>query len=97
MSKKDIYSYEDYIKEHYQEQKIKGNNKRHCWKIPVTWEECGMVYIPKTEEMNSIQKAFDYVSEHLDEIELKSIIDKECVEDSLRLSHEDIKEIEVYQ
>lgn len=73
------------------------DNKKKYWRIPVTWEECGIVYVEKDEKMNSLQKAFDFVSEHLDDIEMKNVLDKEYVDSSFRLTHNEVEEIEVYQ
>lgn len=100
MSKKQqdtIKSYANYIESHYQEQKKKSRKAANYWRIPVTWEECGIVCIPKSEEINSIQKALNYVSEHLNDIELKSIQNTEYVDSSFRLTHENVEDLEVYQ
>lgn len=93
MNKK-INRYAEYIESLYQEQKKKESE---YWRIPVTWEDCGIVCIPKSEEINSIQKALSYVSEHLNDIELKSIQNTEYVDSSFRLTHENVNDLEVYQ
>lgn len=64
------------------------------WKIPVSWEVCGLAEIPKSQ-CKTLEEAIAYVRENPDNIKLP--FDFEYVDGSFELSFDDPEAIKQYQ
>lgn len=63
--------------------------------IPVTWEQCGYVKIPKSADITTLEEALNYVKNNLDNIPLP--IFAEYIDGSFNVTTEDLEEIKLHQ